>query len=77
MMNQAEGIRTVPYSRQAEQSVLGAVLFDPEQVSVIAGALREDDFYLQTTREVFCAMMDLYHLGKPVDAVVLQDQLIQ
>lgn len=76
-MNQAEGIRTMPYSRQAEQSVLGAVLFDPEQVSAVAGALREDDFYLQATREVFCAMMDLYHLGKPIDAVVLQNQLIQ
>ncbi len=76
-MNQTEGMRTVPYSRQAEQSVLGAILFDPEQVSVIAGTLREDDFYLQATREVFCAMMDLYHVGKPIDAVVLQDQLIQ
>lgn len=76
-MNQTEGLKTVPYSRQAEQSVLGAVLFDPEQVSAIAGALREDDFYLQSTREVFGAMMDLYYVGKPIDAVVLQNQLIQ
>lgn len=76
-MNQGEGMKTVPYSRQAEQSVLGAILFDPEQISAVAGGLREDDFYLQTTREVFCAMMDLYHVGKPIDAVVLQDRLIQ
>ena len=76
-MNPTEGMKTVPYSRQAEQSVLGAVLFDPEQVSAIAGTLREDDFYLQSTREVFGAMMDLYYVGKPIDAVVLQDQLIQ
>ena len=76
-MTQGEGFKTVPYSRQAEQSVLGAVLFDPEQISTVAGALREEDFYLQVTREVFCAMTDLYHLGKPVDAVVLQNQLQQ
>ena len=76
-MYQAEGVKTVPYSRQAEQSVLGAVLFDPEQISAVAGVLREEDFYLQVTREVFCAMLDLYHMGKPIDVVVLQDQLLQ
>lgn len=75
MSDNATG-RTVPYSQEAERSVLGAVLFDPQQISTVIGAVKEEDFYLEANREVFAAMMDLFHQNKPIDVVVLKEQLI-
>ncbi len=74
MSDNATG-RTVPYSQEAERSVLGAVLFDPQQISTVIGAVKEEDFYLEANREVFAAMMDLFHQNKPIDVVVLKEQL--
>ena len=42
-------IRRIPYSLEAEQSVLGAVLISPDIYEEIAGNLSVDDFYLDTT----------------------------
>ena len=35
----------MPHSTEAEQTVLGAVLMDPEQLSVVMEYLKADSFY--------------------------------
>ena len=48
--------RKLPFSLEAEQSVLGSILISPESFNDIAGIVRSDDFYLEEHRDMFLAM---------------------
>ena len=37
-------VRKLPFSMEAEQSVLGSILISPESFNDIAGIVRSDDF---------------------------------
>lgn len=67
--------RAIPFSREAEMSVLGAMFLDmqciPEAINLLSG----DDFYIDRHKELFNAMSELYNLGKPIDIVTLKEQL--
>ncbi|MGI6031212.1 MAG: replicative DNA helicase [Eubacteriales bacterium] len=64
-------LRQMPYSSEAEMSVLGGVLIDEERMSEVVGLLREEDFYLAENRMVFAAMTELYNMGRHIDLVSL------
>lgn len=69
--------KTVPYSAEAESSVLGAVLFDPGQITVVAESLPSPDaFYIESNKIVYSAMLELFGFGKPIDPVTLKQQLV-
>ena len=72
-----EFIRKLPFSLEAEQSVLGAVLIDPEKINEIAGVIKSDDFYLEEHRSIYLAMQDLYLQNREIDLVTLIDMLVQ
>ena len=63
--------RKLPFSMEAEQSVLGSILISPETFNDIAGIVRSDDFYLPEHREMFLAMQDLYLQNRDIDLVTL------
>jgi len=69
--------RTVPYSTEAERSVLGAVFFDPARITALIGVVSPDDFYIEQNKEVYKAMLEIFNQGIPVDVVVLKEQLIK
>ena len=43
--------RKMPFSLEAEQSVLGSVLVDAEKLTDITGFLKSEDFYLDEHKE--------------------------
>src|ERR1700683_2833766 len=63
--------RLPPQNIEAEQSVLGAVLLENEAINQALEILTADDFYRETHREIFRAMMDLSDHNQPVDAITL------
>jgi replicative DNA helicase len=67
--------RLPPQNIEAEQSVLGAVLLENEAINQALEILTADDFYRETHREIFRAMMDLSDHNQPVDAITLTDAL--
>lgn len=67
--------RAMPYSREAEQSVLGAMLLDMQCIPDVLAICKADDFYVDRNRELFNAIFDLYNLGKPIDIVTIKEQL--
>ena len=69
--------RVPPHSEEAEQSVIGSILIDHEAVGVAAENLKPEDFYNLRHKEIFEAILDLYHDGKAVDLVTLKSQLEQ
>ena len=65
-----------PFSQEAEQSVLGAVLLEPECLSAVAEILpRAEFFYAVNNRLIYGAMLEMYTLGQPVDFVTVQEKL--
>lgn len=68
-------MKTPPHNIDAEQSVLGAMLIDPESVTVVSGILRADDFYDSKHQYIYEAMLILYEARSPIDVVTLTSEL--
>ena len=65
----------MPHSLEAEQALLGCLLLDTKiQVEVVA-FLKEEDFYAESHRTIFSAMLDIIKENQPVDLVTLTDRL--
>ncbi len=64
-----------PHSREAEQSVLGAMLFDERAIGQTVEKLRESHFYDEAHRRIFRAVLDLYNDSSPIDPVTLSESL--
>ncbi len=69
--------RRMPFSLEAEQSLLGAILIDPECMNDMAPIVSAEDFYLPEHREIYSAMQSMYSASKNIDVVTLIDQLVQ
>jgi replicative DNA helicase len=67
--------RLPPQNVEAEQSVLGSILIDPEAIIDVAEFLRSDDFYRQANGQIFGAMVDLYGRGEPIDIITVSETL--
>ena len=72
-----ELIKKMPFSLEAEQSVLGSILIDPECFPVIASQLKGDDFYLESHSQIYLAMQDLFIQNRNIDVVTLIDSLVK
>ncbi len=68
--------RAMPFSREAEQSVLGAMLLDIQCIPDVMSICKADDFYIDRHKELYLAVIDLYNMGKPIDIVTIKEQLI-
>ncbi|WP_343210279.1 replicative DNA helicase [Anaerolentibacter hominis] len=74
-MDEALIKRTLPYSNEAEQSVIGSMLLDKDAITVATEVISGDDFYQSQYGALFDAMVELYNEGRPADLVTLQDKI--
>jgi replicative DNA helicase len=72
---QALSGRTPPHSLEAEGSVLGAILIDPEALPRVSEFLMPEDFYRENNSQVFRAALKLFAEGEPIDVVTVAAQL--
>ncbi len=61
----------MPYSMEAEQSVLGAVLVEPGCLSELVEKLRPESFYRPQHKALFGEMVRMFTGGEPVDFITL------
>ena len=73
--NMNEIRRIPPHSQEAEQSVIGSMMIDPEAIAASSAILTEEDFFLKPYALLFKAIVDLDTSGRAVDPVTLQDRL--
>jgi replicative DNA helicase len=74
--NMGRGVgRVPPHSREAEESVLGALLLAPHAANEVMDKLIPNDFYVPAHQSIFEAMVSLYNLNQPIDAVTLSEEL--
>ena len=73
----AESEKNMPFALEAEQSVLGSILIDPEKFTEVTELIGPDDFYLSEHAEIFSAMRDLFSENREIDLVTLIDMLVK
>ena len=69
--------RKLPFSLEAEQSLLGSILIDPMCMDEIAPLISAEDFYVPEHTEIFRAMQSIYLKSKNIDVVTLIDELVK
>ena len=72
-----ENLNKVPFSLEAEQAVLGAIILDPERIREVANQIGAEDFYLEQHRAIYEAMRELYLSNNTIDVVTLIDELVK
>lgn len=70
-----EIVRSMPSNIEAEQFILGAVIFDNDCLADVAQSLKVEDFYLEQHRKIFSAMVELSNRSQPVDLITLKSAL--
>ena len=65
----------VPYSREAEEAVLGAVLVNPEAYYDVAQFLAPEDFYLHRNRWIYESFTSLHDQRLPIDLLTVSEEL--
>ncbi len=71
----AFAVQQVPFSSEAEQSVLGSILLDPKSIDVVNTILQPDNFYLPQHKAIFSVMQEMNTKGDAIDAVTLLETL--
>jgi replicative DNA helicase len=68
-------LKIPPHSLEAEQSVLWSLLIDKDWFLVVWDLLVSEDFYEESNKHIFDAMLDLYEKNKPIDLVTVREKL--
>ena len=69
--------RLPPQSLEGEMSVLGGVLLENEALNKTLEVLRAEDFYRESHRRIFLALIELSERREPADLVTLTALLQQ
>jgi|WetSurMetagenome_2_1015567.scaffolds.fasta_scaffold42080_2 replicative DNA helicase len=67
--------KTLPCNLEAERSVLGAIFLDARALFSAVDYLKTEDFYLESHRKIYDAMLQLSNQGKPIDLVLVKNEL--
>lgn len=67
--------RLPPHNMDAEISVLGSLLIEPDSIIKIASFLRPDDFYRESHGLIYDAILRLFERREPADVVTVGDEL--
>ena len=66
----------MPFSPEAEQSVLGAILLDSSCLDRVAEILPRPEYFHQVNNSlIYGAMLEMFTLGQPVDFITVLEKL--
>ena len=68
-----EGV--LPFSAEAEQSVLGAIIIDPQSFIQVEGLLKSEYFYLKEHQRIYETLHLMFEQSNTIDLVTLLEKL--
>jgi replicative DNA helicase len=68
-------LKIMPHSIEAEQSVLGSMIIDKVAIGEAIEVLKADDFYRDTHKTMYEAIVALYQKDSAVDIITLSEKL--
>ena len=69
------GARVLPWSQEAEMSVVGGILLHPAAFVQVADVVQAEDFYHPAHAAIYTAMIELDEASKPIDAITVGEQM--
>lgn len=66
---------SLPFSLEAEQSVLGAVLLDFSCISDLLDTIKPDSFYRKMHKDIFSVMLKMFTAGTTADFVTILEEV--
>ncbi|MCD8016302.1 MAG: replicative DNA helicase [Oscillospiraceae bacterium] len=73
-MDELLGAR-VPQDPQAEQAVIGAMLFDAQCIPDVLRTARPEHFYIQQNRDIFETISAMFSFGQRIDVVTVMEEM--
>ena len=67
-------IEQLPFSLEAEQSVLGAILIEPECISRVLELLVPESFYRPQHQQLFSIMLGMFTSAQPIDFITVLEK---
>ncbi|MBZ4687754.1 MAG: replicative helicase [Clostridia bacterium] len=64
-----------PQSNDAEQSVLGSILLDPDAIYHVMEKVKPEDFYRRAHRIIYEVMLDLNEKSEPIDMLTVIEEI--
>lgn len=68
-------LKVPPNNLEAEQSILGGLMLDPEAFDQVSDTLIIEDFYKPAHQKIFSAIKDLHSKSEPIDLVTVSNRL--
>lgn len=65
---------TIPHDLEAEQAVLGSILYENTSIYEVL-FLKPNSFFAVSNQHIFRAIVELHELKKPIDELLIADQL--
>ncbi|MBR1739584.1 MAG: replicative DNA helicase [Ruminococcus sp.] len=69
--------RTLPYSQEAEEAVLGGILTDPSCMDKVAELLKPESFFRPQHQQLFSIMLRLFSNGSIEDEVTIAEDAVR
>jgi len=68
-------IKLPPYSVEAERSVVGGLMLDPNAWDKVSELVVSDDFYRPEHKQIFAVIAKLADESEPIDVVTIGEKL--
>ncbi len=68
-------VRVIPHNKEAEQSIVGAMLVDKECSIVVFESITAEDFYIEANKNIFLAEQRLFDRDEPIDIITVSEEL--
>jgi len=75
MLDEITAEKGLPQNLEAERSVLGAILLDPSALSFVVPVISKEDFFPDTHRRIYTAMLELSERSAEIDILTLKEEL--
>lgn len=75
-MQESLDYEQLPYSLEAEQSVLGALLLDPSCIGESFSYISQASFYSEKHKKIFSVLTRLFTSGLPIDFITVLDAVM-
>ncbi len=66
---------SLPFSNEAEQSVLGAILIDPPSINLVMDKLKPDHFYIPQNRRIYESLCSMSTANQTIDFITVLEKL--
>ena len=69
--------KELPYSLEAEQTILGAILIEQSVISVVLEKIRPESFFNEQHRQLFNIMLRMFTSGIRADVITVLNEAVK